>query len=246
MRNAAACFGGVAAAMLMMAACLPFGDDDGRGPAEDRVLPIISTFTPTVPGSTPVSNPSVANRSTEQPRSTATPQTSGMPGPTTAPLSLPKALLSDGVGSVESTEGSYAWVYLDTDPPTYASFNVPLVPFTESTLTTDGANLTIAINGVSEATTGIRIEVYEFEPNVAIPVDQTGQPAATRMFSTKEPPVAESSIGTVDESFSTDIAPGHYLIVARAEWPEYVHQVPNAPAQTFPIYITYVFNVEIE
>jgi hypothetical protein len=34
--------------------------------------------------------------------------------------------------------------------------------------------------------------------------------------------------------------------MADVTWPDYVHQPPNAAAQTFPIYITYVFNVIIE
>jgi hypothetical protein len=214
----------------------------------------LSTFTPTVPGSTPETVQTAAAHSTERaatatyeaanPQPTATLQP-GLPTSEVPALTLPKAVLSDGAGNIESTEGDFSWVYDDPNQ-TYARFAVPLMEFTEVALTTASPDFTLEIPGVSEPATGIEVRAYDFTANTAIPVDQSGQPGERLMFSPKEQAVAETTAAALGESFTLELAPGHYIFMADVTWPDYVHQPPNAAAQTFPIYITYVFNVIIE
>ena len=254
---------GLAALLAALAACGPLGDDDPDptrtlGPAQPPggsvSSPVMSTFTPTVPGSTPEALQTAAARSTVQ-AVTATHEADNPPPTPTLPaglpttdmpeLRLPKAQLSDGAGNIESTEGSYSWLYDDANQ-TYARFEVPLMEFTEVALTTSNLDFNIEIPDVSDPVTGIAIQAYDFTANTAIPVDQAGQPGERLMFSPKEAPVAETSAAALGEFFTLDLAPGHYIFMAEVAWPDYVHQPPNAAAQTFPIYITYIFNVIIE
>lgn len=253
---------GLIAVLAALAACGPLGDDGADptrtpgGPAQGHSdsSPVMSTFTPTVPGSTPETVQTAAARSTVRaatatyeaanPQPTATLQ-QGMPTSDAPALTLPKAVLSDGAGNIESTEGSYSWVYDDPNQ-TYARFEVPLMEFTEVALTTAGPDFTLEIPDVDEAATGINVSAFDFEANTAIPVDQTGQPGERLTFSPKEQAVAETTAAALGDSFTLELAPGHYIFMAEVSWPDYVHQPPNAAAQTFPIYITYIFNVIIE
>lgn len=263
-RRTAAWYGaGLLALIAMLAACGPFSDDDDGtatlGPARPvgggQNTPVMSTFTATIPGTTPEVVETAAARNTAQ-AATATyeaanpqPTSTSPEGLPTVPggvgLTPPKAILTDGVGSIDSTEGSYSWVYDDAEQ-SYARIDAPLMPITEVALTTAGGPFTMTIPEVSEQANNVQIGAYTFDDNTAIPTDQTGQPGDELMFSPRFDPVAEATLASLDESFTLELAPGHYLFQARVTWPDYVHRPPNSAEMTFPIYITYLFNVIIE
>lgn len=252
---------GFLAVVAMLAACGPLGDDDEptTGPAISAggaSSPVMSTFTATIPGTTPEPLLTAAVRSTER-AATATYQavnpqpTATLPAgvPTQNPddvLTPPMALLSDGDGSIDSKVGSYSWVY-DDAARSYARIDAPLMEFTEVALTTaGGSEMTMSIPDVAEPVTGVELGVYDFADNTAIPTDQSGQPGDSLMFSPRVPAVMETTLTSLDESFALDVPPGQYLIQARAAWPDFNYRTQDGQTLTFPLYITYVFNVIVE
>lgn len=155
-------------------------------------------------------------------------------------LTPPMATITSPSGMIPATLGSYGWVFNDT-PGSVVALTAPITMFEhEPTTIMNGAELEIGLSGEELRTPPVEMEaaVYNFDENSGFPTSPQGGSANELGFAVKTDPDQQLEIDPSSPSFTIDVPPGHYAIRVQGNWP------PQPGART-PIYVTWVFNVEV-
>lgn len=238
-----------------LGACGPFGDDDDDGnddnpgpsqPTATREV-IMATFTPTEV------IPPAGQTATEAAQQTALAATqtarANLPTPTPATeineediLYPPRARLQTPGEIVEGYLSTYSWQFSD-QAQTYSAIEAPIVVLEQGdpVALKNGDALAILYYGdeYRRPPEQLEVAIYEFEPNSAIPISETGEQADEPAFAIRVDPVQNLRVDPVDPSFTIQgFPPGHYIIWAQGRWGPH-------PVLERQIFVTWVFDIEI-
>jgi hypothetical protein len=279
-------------AALIAVSCGPLGDDDDDDPPSGDGGVVMSTYTPTVPGSTPQAvitleaaqtaavmtateqalnpppptavaggtQPDSGPPSTESPGGDSQPSGTAPPNPPVNPnpvetqtgeaqLTPPAATLSASGNTIDGTLGSYIWLF--NDPLGTVGFfpSSPLMGLTEVALTiSTGAEAELQFSGdaLQEPPSSVRLELYAFDENTAIPQSPSGQVVGdgSVVFGPKTDPVTTFDLQG-EFSFAADFAPGHYVLLAHADWPD-PQELIDSEIPNSDVFVAYTFNIIVE
>jgi hypothetical protein len=255
-------------ALAAFSACIVGDDDnlpdrrDGKpistipgGSSSSGGSPVVmaATFTPTTVGDISSGNKTATaavfatQTATLQPTTDASPATfpAGSATPTQAPNEVrpPEGWLAAGKQRAIGAWGKWIWY----EPRIFSAGGLELVPYVTlppAALTLPaGASAHVEFTGAPAfPTTGGRVQVFNFDTNIAIPQDERGNIVGdTYAFVEQEPPVQEGQLGS-DLRFTPNVPPGNYIVRVDTQW-----QAPPdvAAALPGPMHVEYIFLLQV-
>lgn len=223
--------------LLIITACGPFGGDD----ADPTATPIPTEASQ--PTSAPTSEPEATTSGTDS-QSTPAEDSQSTPAAKDA-LEPPNARLIAGDQSIEAAFGTYGWQFAD-EMQSFVVTRAPTVTMTSDAMTVaSGSELTVELFGEfydpDEPPQSMKLAIYDFDANSAIPTNQQGQILSNEpVFVKQTAPVQQSDLDVASPSFTLDVPPGHYAVEVVGDWGQ--HPVVKKEH----IMVTWVFNVIVE
>ena len=245
--------GGLACCFVVACvACNPLDSDDNSPtpPAAQTREVIVSTFTATevVP---PEEQTATAGARETSAAMTATEIAINPPATPTFAMATPEEILtpplarlvrSDGQ-SIEATLSSYSWQFSD-EIQTFFVAEAPITQFEHDPVSVaNGAQFTIELFGEEYRQPPLELlgALYDFESNSAFPVGPDGQPGSELGFAIRTAPAQNLDLEPANPAFAIDVPPGRYALWIQGRWGEH----PD-PRLDEPIFVTWVFNLDIE